>query len=230
MHLCMHIVRLWNVGALYMHSKQKWMLGSIVVFVLALGWRYPLFGLVVPVVVASGLTVSIFRGRYFCGNWCPRGAFLDSLALPVRGWRALPVLFQRRSFRWAAVVVLFSVMIGRGLQDPASMEHWGSVFWQMCLVTTAIALVLAVVYRSRAWCAICPVGTLQGVLGGQCYRFTIKSTCRGCGLCEKHCPLSLPIVASRSAGHIESADCLKCGRCQAVCPVNAIGKPAEKEW
>ncbi len=212
-----------------MFSRHKLMLGSIVVLVLALGWRYPLFGLVVPVVVVSGLTVSVFRGRYFCGNWCPRGAFLDSLPVPVSGWRALPELFKSRSFRWAAVAVLFSVMIGRGLQDPASVEHWGSVFWQMCLVTTAIALVLAVVYRPRAWCAICPVGTLQGTLGGQRYRLTIEPTCQSCGLCEKHCPLSLPIVASRSAGHIESPDCLKCGRCQAVCPVNAVGKPAEKK-
>jgi len=120
-------------------------------------------------------------------------------------------------------------MIGRGLQNPGSIGHWGSVFWLMCLVTTAIALVLAVIYRPRAWCAICPVGTLQGILGGRRDRWTIESTCQSCGLCEKHCPLSLSIVAGRSAGYIESPDCLKCGRCQVVCPVNAIGKSVEKK-
>lgn len=208
-----------------MISKRKLMLGLVVVLVLALGWRYPLFGLVVPLVVLSGLTVSVFRGRFFCGNWCPRGAFLDSLPMAVSGWRALPLLFKRRSFRWAAVVLLFSAMIGRGLQDPASFEHWGSVFWQMCLATTAIALVLVVVYRPRAWCAFCPVGTLQGTLGGQRYRWTIKPTCQGCGLCERYCPLSLPIVVNRSAGYIASTDCLKCGRCQEVCSIDAIARP-----
>ncbi len=212
-----------------MMNKHKMILGSIVFFVLVLGWRYPLFGLVVPVVVVSGLTVSIFRGRYFCGNWCPRGALLDSLPLPASAWRELPLLFKNGIFRWVAVVILFSVMIGRGLQNPGSIGHWGSVFWLMCLVTTAIALVLAVIYRPRAWCAICPVGTLQGILGGRRDRWTIESTCQSCGLCEKHCPLSLSIVAGRSAGYIESPDCLKCGRCQVVCPVNAIGKSVEKK-
>ena len=211
-----------------MVRKHKMMLASIVVLVLALGWRYPLFGLVVLIVVVSGLMVSIFRGRYFCGNWCPRGAFLDSLPVSVSAWRDLPLLFKNRWFRWTVVIVLFSVMIGRGLQNSGSIGHWGSVFWQMCLITTAVALVLMVVYRPRAWCAICPVATLQGTLGGQRYRWTLKPTCQSCGLCEKHCPLSISIVGSLPAGHIESSDCLKCGRCQEVCPVNALESPGKK--
>lgn len=105
-------------------------------------------------------------------------------------------LFKNRTFRWAAVVVLFSVMIGRGLQNAGSIEHWGAVFWLLCLVTTAIVLVLAVIYRTRAWCAICPVGSVQWTLGGRRERWTIESTCQSCGLCEKHCPLTISIVAS----------------------------------
>lgn len=66
-------------------------------------------------------------------------------------------------------MVLFSVMIGRGLHNSGSIGHWGSVFWEMGLIATAVALVLVVVYRPRAGCAICPVETLQGALGGQRY-------------------------------------------------------------
>mgnify|MGYP000194577916 CR=1 FL=1 len=209
-----------------MLKKRKLLLGSIVVGVLALGWRYPLFGLVVPVVVMTGLTVSAFRGRYFCGNWCPRGAFLDSLPIAQGKWQALPRLLQSPYFRWTAVVVLFSVMIGRGLQNPGSILHWGMVFWQMCLATTAVALLLAVIYRPRAWCAMCPVGTVQRALGRGRKPLTIGSQCTGCGLCERACPLALPITNSRAAGVIESADCLKCGRCRAACPIGAIGRPA----
>ncbi len=212
-----------------MINRRKLMLASIVVAVLALGWRYPLLGLVVPVVVVTGLTVSLFRGRYFCGNGCPRGAFLDSLPIPDKRWRPLPEWLKNQYLRWAAVVVLFSVMIGRGLQDPGSVAHWGLVFWQMCLVTTAVALILAMIYRPRAWCAVCPVGTLQRTLGGGRQPLTIGPQCSGCGLCERVCPLALPIVAGKSDGYIASADCLKCGRCQAVCPVGAIGQSAAKK-
>lgn len=210
-----------------MIKVRKWLLASVVVLVLGLAWRYPLLGFVVPVVVVSGLGTSIFRGRYFCGNGCPRGAFLDSLPVPVKRWKRLPTLFKNPWFRWTVVVVLFSLMIGRGLQHPASLAHWGTLFWQMCLVTTIAALLLAVFYRPRAWCAVCPVGTLQEALGGHRYQYRIAETCTGCGLCEKNCPLSLSIATPHAPGIIDASDCLKCGRCLTLCPAGAIEKPPE---
>lgn len=212
-----------------MLDRRKLLLGSIVIVVLAVGWRFPLLGLVVPVVVMTGLITSFFKGRFFCGNGCPRGAFLDSLPIPDKRWRSVPKILKNPFFRWTVVVLLFSVMIGRGLQDPGLAAHWGLVFWQMCLVTTAIALILALTYRPRAWCAMCPVGTLQRALGRGRQPLTIGPQCKGCRLCERVCPLELSIADCKPVGHIVSADCLKCGRCQAICPVKAINRTAARQ-
>ena len=40
----------------------------------------------------------------------------------------------------------------------------GAIFVSICLITTVIAIILALAYQHRAWCAICPMGTLQEAL------------------------------------------------------------------
>ena len=59
--------------------RQQWFLLWIMVLTVALGWKYPLMGFAVPVVIITGLTISFFRGRYLCGNLCPRGSFMDKV-------------------------------------------------------------------------------------------------------------------------------------------------------
>jgi|694.fasta_scaffold71178_1 hypothetical protein len=44
------------------------------------------------------------------------------------------------------------VMVWRASLDPANPEHWGRVFWLMCVVTTLIGVVLAFFFHPRIWC------------------------------------------------------------------------------
>ena len=52
---------LWPATRL--QSTYKWLLAIVVVVVLALGWRFPALGFVVPVVMATGIGGGFFRGR-----------------------------------------------------------------------------------------------------------------------------------------------------------------------
>ncbi|MFC1736814.1 4Fe-4S binding protein [Candidatus Hydrogenedentota bacterium] len=61
----------------------QWCLLPIVLITIGLGWKYPLLGFSVPVVMTAGFVGGIFRGRYVCGNLCPRGSFFDRILLRV---------------------------------------------------------------------------------------------------------------------------------------------------
>jgi ferredoxin-type protein NapH len=199
----------------------KWLLALVVVIVLTLGWRFPALGVVVPVAMTAGMGGGFFRGRWVCGNLCPRGSLLDTwLGLLPR--RPLPAWLGRPALRWGVLIVLIGGMCAQLAVDPGNWQHWGVVFWRMCLVTSAVALALAVTYAPRGWCGICPVGTVAARVGGDKLPLQIASSCRACGLCEHVCPMQLAIVACRQAGELTQRDCLKCSACVKSCPSQAL--------
>ena len=199
----------------------KWLLAMVVIVVLLLGWRFPAFGFVVPVAMAAGMGGGFFRGRWVCGNLCPRGSLLDTWlgSLPRR---AVPDWMTRSTFRWSVLVVLIGLMVTQRAVDPGNWRHWGIVFWRMCLITTTAALALAVTYAPRGWCSLCPVGTVASQVGGDKYPLQIAPACRACGLCEQACPMQFAIADDRHAGQLSQRDCLKCSACVKACPVQAL--------
>ena len=199
----------------------KWLLAWIVIVVLALGWRFPALGFVVPVAMGLGMGGGFFRGRWVCGNLCPRGSLLDTwLGLLPR--RPMPDWLGRPVFRWGVLAVLIGFMVAQLAMDPGNWRHWGIVFWRMCLLTTTVALALAVTYAPRGWCGICPVGTVAGAVGEGKQPLLIASSCRVCGLCEKACPMQLEIATHRDAGKLPHRDCLKCSLCVKTCPAQML--------
>ncbi len=49
-------------------------------------------------------------------------------------------------------------------QLPPWLIHLSYRFYSMMLSSTLLGIALSIVYRPRAWCAICPVGTLSNIL------------------------------------------------------------------
>lgn len=203
----------------------RWFLGLIMISVILLGWKYPLLGFAVPAAMITGMVGGFYRGRYVCGNICPRGSFYDTFFSFFAGSRPVPRFMYALRFRWVVMVVLMSFMAWRLAQNPADWHHWGRVFWSMCLITTAIGVPLGMLYRARSWCTFCPVGTFAAAVGGSKYQLEISPDCRQCGLCEKQCPMGLTIARHRDAGHLSHSDCLKCSSCAKSCPKGALTWP-----
>ena len=203
-------------------SSYKWLLGLVMVTVIALGWKYPLLGFVVPMAMTTGVIGGLFRGRWACGNLCPRGSFLDTWMNLVSPKREIPALLKNQSFRWLALASLMSFMVYRLSQNIGSPTHWGYVFWQMCLLTTILAVGLGLGYASRSWCSFCPVGTMASSIGGNKYLLQIHPSCKTCGACEKSCPMQLQIVKHKPKGALVEKDCLKCSACVNACPRSEV--------
>lgn len=203
----------------------RWLLAGVMVVTIAFGWKYPLLGYTVPVAMALGMGGGLLRGRYVCGNICPRGSFYDTFFRFLGGTRPVPTLFSNMKFRWAAMAGLMSLMGLQIAQNPGDPMHWGRVFWLVCTVTTAIGVVLGTIYRARTWCTFCPVGTMANASGGTKYQLQISDSCRECGLCESKCPMDLSIVAHKQSGVVPNRDCLKCSACVESCPKSALAFP-----
>ncbi|MEW5757952.1 MAG: 4Fe-4S binding protein [Candidatus Omnitrophota bacterium] len=107
------------------------------------------------------LILSYFKGRFWCWNLCPRGAFLDLALSKFSRKNKFPKIFSSIKFRWAFFALFMSFFIFQLIIAPKNIYAIGFVFVRMCLLTTLIAILLGIPLLERAWCIICPMGTLQ---------------------------------------------------------------------
>lgn len=216
---------------LYLKLKKRhtwqWLYASVTLMVLLLGWKYPALGYVVVAAMLGGLISGPLAGRWFCGNLCPRGGFLERVVSKISPDRPAPAWLVSSKVRAGVILFLFTMVFVNGSRNPSSWEHWGVVFWLICLVTTVAGLVLAAIWNPRTWCAICPMGTMQNLAGGKLYTLVLDpAKCKECHLCEKRCPMKFKIIEppfkDRAPQVLEFRDCIKCGECILSCPAKAL--------
>lgn len=203
----------------------QWVLLPVVVFTIALGWKYPILGFSAPIVMVAGIIGGFINSRYVCGNLCPRGSFFDRILARFSRKISTPAFMKTLSFRIFIFVVLMGFMGSQILQKPYEWRHWGLVFWRMCVITTTIGIILGLVFHQRAWCIFCPIGTLQNIFGEKSHHLQIDSNlCKECRACERACIMHIPIVSYKQTGIVTDNDCVKCSECVFVCPANALSK------
>lgn len=203
----------------------RWLLATVMIATLALGWKFPAIGFVVPLVMLTAILYSLKKGRYACGNVCPRGSFFDTYFRYVGGKNAIPAALRAMPVRWTIFAGLMGFMGFQIARNPTSPDHWGFTFWLACAVTTAVAIGLGLVWQPRTWCAVCPIGTLTAVIGEEKYPLQIAASCKSCGRCERSCPMELAIVKEREQGALLHGDCIKCSSCHNACPQKALSWP-----
>lgn len=129
------------------------------------GLFLPFLGYLVLGMMAFFLPLAFFKGRFWCWNLCPRGAFLD-IVMPRSSLNGnVPRIFSRQWFRWLIFILFLGFLISRIIATGGNLLAIGIVFVSVCIITTIISIILSVFTRPRSWCAICPMGTLQQKLG-----------------------------------------------------------------
>ncbi len=196
-------------------------LGILVLIVSIGGLWYPALGYFMLLVFAAIFLISPFRGRWFCGNLCPRGSFVDFWVSKISRKKKIPATLRSLWIRLPMFLLLMGFMgyrIANTIGSLNTFEKIGMVFVMMCLVTTAIATLLGSYLSPRTWCSFCPMGTAQRLIGGKRYPLKLtKEKCINCKKCEKICPMQLKIRQDDT-----KLDCIKCGRCVSACPKNAL--------
>jgi ferredoxin-type protein NapH len=194
-------------------------LGVFVLIVSVGGLFYPMLGYFLPIIFATLFFSSLGAGRWFCGNICPRGSFNDFWLVKISRGKGIPRVFRSMRVRIPVLIALLGFMAYRIFRADGVVLQVGMIFVSMCIITTAAAIILGFQFSPRAWCSLCPMGTLQAGIGGKKNALKFNpGRCTDCGLCNRVCTMQL--VVNRET---PDPDCIRCGRCVRACPKNALG-------
>ncbi len=205
----------------------KWAWLMLIFFCIA-GLVYPQAGIAAVICMLAPVAVSFFRGRMWCGSFCPRGSMNDILISKISRNKKVPQLMKNMWFRIFFLVVLMGAFAVQLSFAWGNMVQIGQVFVRMILITTGLAIILGVIYSHRAWCVFCPMGTMASLItkagnGSKGKNVTFDTQrCVSCKLCSKSCPMDIDVLKFKSHGEVTHPDCLKCGECAIKCPKEAL--------
>lgn len=206
------------------NNYNRWIWLLFIIF-LIFGLINPAFGLLAVICMISPVAAGFFKGRIWCGRYCPRGSFYDQVLGRIgKKNRRIPLLLKRAWVRWAVFVSLMAFMAYNLFQAEKTLTGIGAVFYTMVVVTTFIGTVLGYFFSPRSWCKICPIGTIA-VLAQRGVKEPItldSESCISCGKCARGCPMEILVHSFKEDGKVLAPDCLKCGVCIQSCPVKAL--------
>ena len=148
-----------------MVKKRQLIMVWLLPIILIGGIFFPILGYLVVGMMAFFLVLSFFKGRFWCWNLCPRGAFLDIVMPKFSMNRAVPRFLTKPIFRWSIFFILMVFLLMRLFHSGKDLLTIGAIFVSMCIITSLISIVVGVFTKSRGWCMFCPMGTLQEKIG-----------------------------------------------------------------
>jgi len=218
--------------------KYAWLFVPLVAFG---GLWYPKLGLLMIPIMLSLMVLGLFRGKYWCGNICPHGSLFDGVILPVSINKKIPAFLKSKItialvFSWFMYIITSRLIKAFQVLGTASfLDKLGYVFVFNYFAVTIVGTILAIIITPRAWCSICPMGTMGiilyrlGTFLGINRKTDLKVTavqskkCYSCGKCSKVCPMQLaPYKELSENNQLNNVFCIRCSVCVSNCPAGFL--------
>ena len=83
----------------------------ILIAYLVIGFFYPAIGIIALICMIAPVAFAVRKGRWWCGNACPRGNFYDRLISRYSPHKPIPAFVRRKGFRIFMVLFIFLSLI-----------------------------------------------------------------------------------------------------------------------
>lgn len=200
---------------------------SILLAFIVLGLFDLRIGLIAIICMIAPIIVSLFKGRFWCGNLCPRGSFYDNVVIKFSNKKKTPKLLKSIYFRIAATLFMLTIFTLGMMKNWGNFYGMGLVLYRLIVVTTVLGIVLSLFYNHRTWCNFCPMGSIAALISHFKNKFNkdsllqVSSNCVSCGICEKKCPMGI-IPHEFKGNALAHEDCIQCSVCVYSCPKKSI--------
>lgn len=124
-------------------------------------------GLTVPLLVLAATVSNFFKPRWFCAKACPRAYILAGFLPRISRYREVPKVLYSGAIRKILCGFMMFCAIGQTVRLWPDYQKLGLFFSLVCALTLGMAVIAGILYKPRAWCAFCPIGTLQDTLRGK---------------------------------------------------------------
>ena len=128
------------------------MLYWILIAYLIVAYFVPEVGIIALICMIGPVAMAFWKGRYWCGNICPRGSFYDKVVSRISPHKPIPKFVRSKGFRIFMLVFIFAMFGVQLYINGLTLAGIGRTFWTMILVTTIVGVVLGV---------ICPENVVQ---------------------------------------------------------------------
>ncbi|MBW1791768.1 MAG: 4Fe-4S binding protein [Deltaproteobacteria bacterium] len=203
-------------------KPSQWLMALLLPLVLVGGYFCPRLGFTVLALITFFLILSSKRGRFYCGWFCPMGAFHERILSYFSLQKDILPVFKSSWFRWLLFSMMMGLMCFRLFTAWGDPKEIGAVFRMMWIISMGMAIGLGLYFKPRVWCTICPMGSLQGVSSKNTYLLTVEDGCKQCGLCRKVCPIQTYPGAYKDQGQVPSIECMRCSNCVMNCPQHVL--------
>lgn len=201
---------------------------TILLIYLVVGYFWPVIGFIAIICMIAPVAFAVRKGRWWCGNACPRGSLYDMILTKYSPHKPIPAFVRTRGFRIFMVLFIFTMFGTQMYRAWGDWDAMGRVFWTIILITTIVGVALSFIFAPRTWCSFCPMGTLsswvtpsKGNLPEGYRRIVVGENCTTkCKLCSAVCPMQLkPYESKGDEDGLLNPDCIKCGNCTKGCPL-----------
>lgn len=184
-------------------------------------------GIIAITCMVSPLITSLFKGRFWCGNVCPRGNFYDNIASKFSRKKKTPAFLKSAYFRTALTILLLVLFTTNIIRAWGNLHDMGMVVYRLIIVTTIIGIGLTFIFNHRTWCNICPMGSISAFIStmrnpkNKNALLQVNDSCISCKKCARTCPMGIA-AHDYKGGPLTHKDCLQCVNCVLACPKKSI--------